>query len=92
VSSTERLNQAADEATRDIERRLRHTQTTFERQRDELTEQLQQRLADADGELRRTLGAFVADAESERTVLEARLQELARRLDEVANHAALRSR
>ena len=86
----ERLNQAADETSRQLERRLRQTQSTFERQRDEFAAVLQERLSEADAELRRTLGALVAEAESERSVLDARLQELARRLDEVATHAALR--
>jgi hypothetical protein len=87
----ERMNETAHQSSQQLELRLRQAQISFERQRDEFAEALQRRLAETDGELRRTLGALVAEAESERTVLEARLQELARRVDELATHAALRS-
>jgi hypothetical protein len=42
----------------------------------------QQRVAAADAELRRTLGAFAAEAEAERATLAARLAELSRRVEE----------
>jgi phage shock protein A len=71
-----------------IEARLRQAQTAFERQREELSDSFARRIADADAELRRTLGAFAAEAESERSLLEARLHELARRIDSA--HAGLR--
>ena len=64
-----------------LEARLRQAQSAFERQRDELSESFAQRVAEADADLRRTLGAFVAEAEAERPTLEARLAELARRVD-----------
>jgi gas vesicle protein len=88
----ERMNETANQASQQLERRIRQAQTSFERQRDEITESLQQRLSDADAELRKTLGAMVADAEAERSVLEARIQELTRRLDELAMQAALHGR
>ena len=44
-------------------------------------ESFAQRVAEADADLRRTLGAFFAEAEAERSTLEARLAELARRVD-----------
>jgi hypothetical protein len=85
----ERMNETAHQTGQQLERRIRQAQTSFERQRDEVTDSLQQRLSEADAELRKTLGAMVADAEAERAVLEARLQELTRRLDELAMQAAL---
>ena len=87
----ERMNETAHQSSQQLELRLRQGQISFERQRDEFSEALQRRLAETDADLRRTLGALVAEAESERSVLEARLQELARRVDELATHAALRS-
>ncbi len=78
----ERIAHAGDAEQKKLEARLRQSQSAFDRQRDELTESFARRIADADGELRRTLGSLVADAESERSVLEARLLELARRIDD----------
>jgi hypothetical protein len=88
----ERMNETAHQTGQQLERRIRQAQTSFERQRDEVADSLQQRLAEADAELRKTLGALVADAEAERSVLEARLQELTRRFDELAMQAALHGR
>jgi hypothetical protein len=53
----------------------------LERQRDEIAASLAQRLDDYESEFRRRLQSFVADANAERSVLEARLQELDRRVD-----------
>ncbi len=78
----ERLAHTGDAGQQRLEARLRQSQSAFDRQRDELTESLARRIADADAELRRTLGSLVADAESERSVLEARLLELARKIDD----------
>ncbi len=78
----ERLTHTGDAGQQRLEARLRQSQAAFDRQRDELTESFARRIADADAELRRTLGSLVADAESERSVLEARLVELARKIDD----------
>jgi len=86
----ERLNQIAESGAQRLEARLRQAQAGFERQRDETVTAVSERLADADLELRKTLGAIVVDAEAERAVLEARLHDLARRIDETAAKAALR--
>jgi exonuclease VII large subunit len=84
----ERLSSTGDNAQQRIEARLRQAQSAFERQQEELAESFTRRIADADVELRRTLGSLVAEAEAERIALEARLMELARRIDDV--HAGLR--
>lgn len=86
----ERLAHTGDAGQQRLEARLRQTQAAFERQRDELSDSFSRRISDADAELRRTLGALVADTESERSVLEARLHELARRIDDA--HAGLGQR
>jgi hypothetical protein len=47
-------------------------------------------VSDAEVELRSQVQALAADAEAERTVLNARLQDLQRRIDEVLSDAASR--
>ena len=54
----------------------------FERQRDDVTTSLGERLAEAEIELRRIVDSAVAVAETERRAIEARIAELSRRLDE----------
>jgi len=88
----ERINHAADQGAMQLERRLRSAQANFERQRDEFAATLQRRLEETDSDLRRTLGALAAEAESERAVLESRLQELARRIDEAIAQVSVRGR
>ena len=53
----------------------------LERQRDEWTSALDRRVAELEADVRRRLEELNADADAERGVLEARLQELMRRLD-----------
>jgi F0F1-type ATP synthase membrane subunit b/b' len=84
----ERLAHTGDTGQQRLEARLRQAQTAFERQRDDLSDSFSRRIVEADAELRRTLGAFAAEAEAERTLLEGRLLELARRIDSA--HAGLR--
>ena len=78
----ERIAHTGEAEQKRLEVRLRQSQGAFDRQRDELTDSFARRIADADAELRRTLGSLVADAESERSVLESRLLDLARRIDD----------
>jgi multidrug efflux pump subunit AcrB len=68
-----------------LEQRLRQAQTTFDRQRDELVGSFQERVAQADADLRRMLGAFAAEAEAERSTIVERLEELRRRVDDAAS-------
>ena len=56
----------------------------MERQQEELVASFADRIRAADAELRRTLGAFAADAEAQRSALAERLSELSRRVDEVS--------
>ena len=54
----------------------------LERQREEVVAALEQRLGEREAEFRRHLQVIAADAESERSVIESRLQELTRRVDD----------
>ena len=56
--------------------------TGLERQRAEAIANFEARLTQAEQELRRRLDVLAADTETERAVLEARLRELARKIDE----------
>ena len=80
----EQLAHVGDAGAQRLERRLSQIAGALERQRDEFVATFESRLGEAENDLRRRLGELAADAEAERAVLEARLQELIRRLDETA--------
>jgi hypothetical protein len=86
----EKLAHVADAGGQRLERKLSQIGTTLEHERDELVAELQRRVSDAEVALRSQVQALAADAEAERTVLNARLQDLQRRIDEVLNEAASR--
>jgi hypothetical protein len=81
----EQLAHVGDAGAQRLERRLSQITTALERQRDEFVATFDSRVADAENDLRRRLTELAADAEAERAVLEARLQELARRVDEAVS-------
>jgi hypothetical protein len=83
----ERLAQVGDAGAQRVEKRMTQIAAGLERQRDELAASLEQRLTDSVSELRRHLQAVVSEAEAERAILDARLHELARRIDEAAASA-----
>jgi small-conductance mechanosensitive channel len=60
---------------------------SLERQRDEFVAALEQRQSAAEAELRRRVDTLAADAEAQRAVLEARLHELGRRIDDATARA-----
>ena len=86
----ERLAHVADAGGQRLERRLSEIGSTLEHERDELVGELQRRVSDAELELRSQVQALTADAEAERTVLNARLQDLQRRIDEALSEAGSR--
>jgi len=86
----EKLAHVADAGGQRLERKLSQIGTTLEHERDELVAELQRRVSDAEVALRSQVQALAADAEAERTVLNARLQDLQRRIDEALNEAASR--
>jgi hypothetical protein len=78
----ERLNQIGDAGAQRLERRLGEVTEGLDRQREEAIANFEARLIQAEQDLRRRLDTLSADAEAERAVLEARLGELARKLDD----------
>jgi hypothetical protein len=80
---TDRVNHVSDAAAKRVEDRLGRLRTALERQRDDALETLEERARQVESGLRERLHEIAADAESERAVLDARLHELARRLDEI---------
>jgi hypothetical protein len=80
----ERLAHVGDAGAQRLERRLTDATNALERQRDEWMATLDKRVAELEVDVRRRLEDLGADAEAERAVLEARLQELVRRFDATA--------
>ena len=78
----ERMARVADAGGRRLEQRLSQIGSSLERERDELVADLQRRLGDAEAQLRAHVQALASEAEAERTVMNARLQELQRRIEE----------
>ena len=86
----ERLAHVADAGGQRLERKLSQIGNTLEHERDELVAELQRRIGAAEADLRSQVQSLAADAESERTVLHARLQDLQRKIDEALNNAGSR--
>ena len=78
----DRLVQVGDAGAQRLERRQAQVAAGLDRQRSEAIEAFEARLLQAEQELRRRLDTLGADAEAERAVLDARLRELAKRIDE----------
>lgn len=79
----ERLNHVSDAAAQRVEERLALLRGALERQRDDAMRSLEDRAHQVESSLRDRLQEIASDAEAERAVLDGRLQELARRLDEL---------
>jgi len=77
----ERLAHVGDAGSQRLERRLTDATKVLEHQRDEWLTALDARIGEVEADVRRRLDELTADAEAERAVLEARVQELLRRLD-----------
>jgi hypothetical protein len=75
----EKLAHVGDAGAQRLERRLAEAAKSLERQRDEWMAALDSRIAELETDVRRRLDELGADAEAERGVIEARLQELLRR-------------
>jgi hypothetical protein len=86
----ERLAHVADAGGQRLERKLSQIGSSLESEQHELAAGLQKRLGDAEVELRSQVQALAADAEAERTALNARLNELQRRIDDLLNVAESR--
>ena len=84
---TERLNHVSDAAAQRVEERLARLRANLERQREDALNSLEERAHQVESSLRERLHEIAADAEAERAVLEARLHEVARRVDELTAKA-----
>jgi uncharacterized phage infection (PIP) family protein YhgE len=78
----ERLAQVADTGAQRVERRLAQVTAGLDRQRDEAIANFEARLTQAEQDIRHRLDGLAADTEAERAVLDARLRELARKIEE----------
>jgi hypothetical protein len=83
----ERVQQVGDTGAQRLEKRLSQVATALERQRDEALVSLGRKVEEAEASFRRSLQTFAADAEAERGIVEARLHELSRRIEETLSHA-----
>jgi gas vesicle protein len=79
---SDKLGQISDAGTQRLEKRLGQIAAGLERQRDDAVAALERRLAEAEEELMRRVQALMADVDADRTVVQARLAELGRRIDE----------
>jgi hypothetical protein len=77
----DQLGQVGDVSVQRLEKRLSTLTTGLDRQRSEAIAEFEQRLIGEEQELRRRLETLAADMEAERAVIEARLHELAQRID-----------
>jgi hypothetical protein len=86
----ERMAQISDSGAMRLEKRLSQISAGLERQREEFLASLEQRLGAAEQDIRERVQRLAASGETERAVLEARLGELSRRIDEVMQQAERR--
>jgi len=70
-----------------LEKKLAQVAATLERQREEFVGALSRRLGEVEADFRQRLGALAAEEETERAALEARLAEIARRIDQTVSRA-----
>jgi hypothetical protein len=86
----EQLAHAGDAGASRLEKKLARITTALERQRDEFLGALERRLLDVEQDVKQRMEALSSEGEAEREVLEARLAELSRRVEQTA--AALEDR
>jgi hypothetical protein len=83
----ERLAQLGDAGGMRLEKKLAQVAAGLERQREEFVASLGRRLGDVESDFRGRLAALAAEEEAERAALEARLAEIARRIDQTVARA-----
>ena len=86
----ERMAQISDSGAMRVEKRVSQISAGLERQREDFLAALQQRMAEAETDIRERIDQLAATGEAERSVLEARLTDLARRVDDVVQQAERR--
>jgi len=80
----ERLAHVGDAGAQRLERKLADAAKSLQRQHDEWMSGLDGRISELEADVRRRLEELGADADAERAVIEARLQELLRRVESAA--------
>jgi hypothetical protein len=88
----EELARVTDVGAQRVDKRLQQITAGLERQRDEFVASLEQRLSQVELDFRSRIQSIADGAESDRAVLEERLQALQRRIDEAAASAEARLR
>jgi hypothetical protein len=83
----ERLTHLGDAGGMRLEKKLAQVAAALERQREEFVSALSRRLGEVEADFRQRLGALAAEEETERAALEARLAEIARRIDQTVARA-----
>jgi hypothetical protein len=83
----ERLAQLGDAGGLRLEKKLAQVAAGLERQREEFVAALSRRLGEVESDFRERLAALSAEEETERAALEARLGEIARRIDQTVSRA-----
>jgi hypothetical protein len=83
----ERMAQVGNQGAETVDRRLTALRTGLERQRDEVLSELERRVQEIESQMRLRLADLTSDAEAERLVIEARLHDVARRVDDLVARA-----
>ncbi len=83
----ERMAQLGDAGGMRLEKKLVQVAAGLERQREEFVASLSRRLGEVESDFRQRLGALAAEEQAERVALEARLAEIARRIDQTVSRA-----
>ncbi len=86
----EKMSQAGDVGVQQVERRLGQLRAGLERQRDEFLVDLERRVGEIETHVRDRIRELATEAEGERLVIEARLHEVARRVEELLARAEAR--
>jgi cell division protein ZapA (FtsZ GTPase activity inhibitor) len=84
--------QVGNQGAETVDRRLAQLRAGFERQRDEVFGSLEGRIAEIESHMRDRIRDLSSEAEAERLVIEARLHEVARRVDDLLARAEARVR
>ena len=83
----ERMAQLGDAGGMRLEKKLVQVAAGLERQREEFVASLSRRLGEVESDFRERLAALAAEEQAERVALEARLAEIARRIDQTVSRA-----
>lgn len=83
----ERLAQVGDAGGMRLEKKLAQVASGLERQREEFVAALSRRLGEVEADFRERLSALAADEQTERVALEARLAEIARKIEQTVSRA-----